>query len=837
MPASASQYEGRRTLLRNRILQGLSAPFAIDALEVSPDQSMLHVTFFQDLPEDGSGNPTNLSLGNIQIMGGVRITGIHATALKVSGKILSVKVNQPGDFSTYTLRLVADPGADDPPAGFDPLLSQVDFSFKVDCPSGFDCEEPPPEPAQPAASPPIDYLAKDFASFRRLMLDRISVLAPDQTERSPADLGVALVELVAYAADQLSYFQDAVATEAYLGTARLRTSLRRHARLLDYAMHDGCNARAWVAFEVDPAADGKILPGPAENSPGTLLLAGANALAGPFDPDLLMLALESGVQPFETMHDLMLYSAHNQVKFYTWGETDACLAAGATRAWLRDEPGKRLLLRRGDVLIFEEALGPGSGLAPDADPLHRHAVRLTQVDPEAVLEIGGAGIPERSAGALRTDPLTGQAYVEIAWDAADALPFSLCLAAEIDGQPVADLSIARGNIVLADHGRTMPLTALGETAEVLQPPEAGDRERPFLSKGPLTQQARVRDQQGALRPFDPDSPASHAFTWQAGHALPAIQLAEPAAPGVNWFPQRDLLGSDRFAREFVVEVEENGLARLRFGDGTFGRLPPDITGLQATYRVGNGMSGNVGRETILHVLSTLPGLRSLRNPLAARGGMDAESLEEVRQYAPQAFRRQERAVNPEDYVAIAMGHPQIQRAQASLRWTGSWHTVFLTIDRVGGRPVDARFRDELFTFFEPYRLAGYDLEINNPEFVPLDIALTVCVREGHFRADVRRAVLDALSNRVLPGGRRGFFHPDQFTFGQPVFLSQVYTAVLAVEGVETVEATRFQRWGKSPNQELENAAILLAALEVARLDGDPNFPENGQLALTLKGGL
>jgi predicted phage baseplate assembly protein len=306
---------------------------------------------------------------------------------------------------------------------------------------------------------------------------------------------------------------------------------------------------------------------------------------------------------------------------------------------------------------------------------------------------------------------------------------------------------------------------------------------------------------------------------------------------VNWFPQRDLLGSDRFARDFVVEVEEDGRSRLRFGDGTFGRLPPDVSALQATYRIGNGKSGNVGRETILHVLSTIPGLRSLRNPLAARGGVDPESLEEVRQYAPQAFRRQERAVNAEDYVAIATGHPQVQRAQASLRWTGSWHTVFLTIDRIGGHPVDARFRDELFAFFEPYRLAGYDLEINDPEFVPLDIALAICVRKGHFPADVRRAVLDVLSNRNLPGGKRGFFHPDQFTFGQPVFLSQVYTAVLAVEGVETVEATRFQRWGKSPNQELENAVIQLAALEVARLDGDPNFPENGQLTLTMKGGL
>ena len=64
------------------------------------------------------------------------------------------------------------------------------------------------------------------------------------------DLGVTLVELLAYVGDYLSYYQDAVATEAYLDTARLRISVRRHARLVDYAMHEGCNARAWVCVEV-----------------------------------------------------------------------------------------------------------------------------------------------------------------------------------------------------------------------------------------------------------------------------------------------------------------------------------------------------------------------------------------------------------------------------------------------------------------------------------------------------------------------------------------------------------------------------------------------------------
>src|SRR5437763_5022540 len=100
-------------------------------------------------------------------------------------------------------------------------------------------------------SPPeIDYLAKNYPSFRQLMLDHLALQVPGWTERSEADLGIVFVEVLAYVADYLSYYQDAVATEAYLGTARRRPSIKRHVRLLDYVLHEGCNARVWVQVQV-----------------------------------------------------------------------------------------------------------------------------------------------------------------------------------------------------------------------------------------------------------------------------------------------------------------------------------------------------------------------------------------------------------------------------------------------------------------------------------------------------------------------------------------------------------------------------------------------------------
>src|SRR5262249_1362127 len=249
----------RQALLNHPTLNG------IDFLEVvddpaTPDpdrQRTLLVNFVNPLPAN------SLNKNMLRIEGGDRIrdVAIESTSIGSGAQdhVLTVKVNHPGDFSIYTLRLVKSPTNAQPPDGFDPQLSAIAFSFKVNCLSDFDCRTEQACPPDAKARPLIDYLAKDYASFRQLMLDRLSMLAPDWRERSAADLGIALVELLAYVGDHLSYQQDAVATEAYLGTARRRVSARRHARLVDYAMSDGCNARAWVQIQVSAKTDLKRL--------------------------------------------------------------------------------------------------------------------------------------------------------------------------------------------------------------------------------------------------------------------------------------------------------------------------------------------------------------------------------------------------------------------------------------------------------------------------------------------------------------------------------------------------------------------------------------------------
>ena len=780
---------------------------------------------------------------NLRISGGERPEAppIELTLIRAPAdeRTLVLRCSARGDLSRYRLSVVTSAQDAAAPTVFDPLLAAVDFSFSVDCLSDFDCRVTPACPPPEAEGIEIDYLTRDYATFRQLILDRIAAVSPGWRERHAPDVGVALVELIAYAADYLSYRQEAVATEAYLGTSRRRVSVRRHVRLVDYPMHEGCNARAWIHLRVDetvgPAGVTLPLDDPTTGMRTTFLTRVPSA---PTVLDAQRAAQAFAAERPETFELLLpsgrttvpLYPQHNEIAFYTWGAAECCLPAGATRATLA---GKLDRLQPGDLLLLEEVADPQLGDAGRADPTHRHVVRLTAVS------IGvDPVVSRRERGRERQLDVT-----EVAWDTADALPFPLCLSANVSlgtGVTPTPIAVARGNIVLADHGRrvrpdevlpTVPepmyaLVPIGERCAHEPAPPRPARFRPTLSQRELTHVAP---------PVDPTKPAAHAMRRQIIDVAPAIELVDGA--GVTWTARRDLLASGPNAQDFVVECETDGTVELRFGDGvTHGQRPRAGTVFTAHYRVGNGSRGNVGGDAITHVVSSVASITAVRNPLAAKGGIDPESLEDVRRLAPAAFRTQERAVTAEDYADRAKRDPQLQDAQATFRWTGSWRTVFVTPDPLGGTIAPPGLRDDLVAYLEPYRMAGHDLSVDAPRYVPLEVAMSVCVKPEYRRSEVRLALQDTFSARALPDGRRGVFHPDNFKFGQTVYVSSLYAAALGVEGVASAQVTTFQRRGTPGSVGLQEGKLTFARLEIPRLDNDRSRPERGVFTLDLQGG-
>jgi len=485
-------------------------------------------------------------------------------------------------------------------------------------------------------------------------------------------------------------------------------------------------------------------------------------------------------------------------------------------------PSADAALKPGDLLLLRETRSAENGRSEDASPAHRHIVKLTSV-------------------ANVTDPLApGVKLVDVAWALVDALPFDLVIQSRADGETSAAATKicadAAANVAVADHGMSMPPAAalglMSSTTEALRPrlePETPGGEgawRPVLDREGV---ARV------MPPVDNSLPASRLLDADAASVLPAFGILDAFS---NWKARTDLLSSGPFDRDFVVEAGSSGRAELRFGDGIHGLAPAPGSSFAAQGRFGYGLIGNLGSDALGHAV--LPDAQAVvklavTNPLPARSGADPEPIATVRLNAPYAFRLQDRAVTPEDYVAAAKRHPDVSAALAIPRWTGAFHTMLVHVDRRGGLPADRGFLAAIATHLEHFRLMGIDVAVRAAVPVPLDIELFVCALPGALRGMVGAKVRDALHPRRIDGSA-GFFDPDRFTFGEPLRLSALIAAVMAVDGVQSVEVTTFQRFGRASAGELGLGVIHAFGAEVLELADDPSFPERGRLRIRLGGG-
>jgi predicted phage baseplate assembly protein len=345
--------------------------------------------------------------------------------------------------------------------------------------------------------------------------------------------------------------------------------------------------------------------------------------------------------------------------------------------------------------------------------------------------------------------------------------------------------------------------------------------------------------------------ASNLTNFDPAEAVPEITL-QGTLHGITdqWSPVQDLLGATQLDRVFAVEVESDGTGSLRFAtppdpgatsEATNGMVPESGTDFVATYRIGNGSAGNVGAESLVYLAAVDARIQSCTNPLPASGGTDPETNDQIRRRAPQAFLSQDpsalqRSVTMADYEALAETNPQVDQAVASLRWMGSWYSVFIAVQPKGGGNLTSSLQKSLEKTVNRYRFAGQDLQLESPQYVSLQIELVVRVDPSYFRGYVEESLLQVLGNQILLNGQKGLFYPDNFTFGQTVFLSPVYAAARSVPGVVSVTATRFQPQGVNSTQYLATGQIQLGSLQVARLDNDPSFPDHGQMTLIMQGG-
>lgn len=778
---------------RAQLRSGQSLLNGIDFVEVSSDQRSIIVHFLVKAPDQDA---LRQAVKRVTIRGGdsipeVAVISDVAHGWSTPGDLpqLSLEVAAPGDFSTYELVIETTAPV------LDPYLSRASFSFKAGCPTTLDCEQPEPVCAtDTGAAPPIDYLAKDFESFKRALSDFSARSYPSWQERSEADFGVMFMEALAALGDDLSYQQDRIAAEGWLETATQRRSLVRLARLVDYEPRPATAAR--VELRVEVAAGTQSIPAG--------LAASARA------PDGTVIDFETGTNLDDT-RQYPVAESWNRISAYFWDEADRCLPLGATELWI-EAPSEELA--EGQRVLIETTVGEGEL------PL-RQIVRLV-AKPTAA-----------------TDPVFGQTLRRLVWHRDDALTHERDLSQTIvaanlipatQGRRHSEYFTTRRDLATPPGVRRAVVrdAARREPSRLDRAPERPPQFLHTLARGPLTW----------LAPDDPKL-----------RPQPELRVTELGTSPRVWSFSRSLLDDAGLGRAVVtvdpIAYRQLGTVdaaadydgegdTLRFGDGVFGALPAEGAIFEVLYRVGAGTRGNVAAGAIDRVDPAHPSagtITAIDNPLPAKGGEDAEPLDRIRELAPQAFRaKQYRAVRAEDYEHAAKDDlGWVQRAGTAFRYTGSWLSVFTAVDPRGSEVVPTEQLVELAQLLDRRRLAGYEAFGLGPRFAPLDLAIEVCALPDAFRGDVKESILLALDTAH-------FFHPDRFTFGIPLERSALESAIQRAPGVDGVVELRYRRRGHTDQFVVMPDAITVAKDEIVRVDNDPSRPERGSLSVAVVGG-
>lgn len=794
-------------LLASTVLNG------IDFIEVaSADQRTLRVHFMNTVAVQGTltARPTIDGGDVIRVVAVQTVTNADWATDPDGRPLLTLHVDAEGDFSFYRLTLAS------------PVLDRYHrsarFTFKALCPSDLDCG--PDElacPLRTTDTPPIDYLAKDFLSFRKALSEFSALRYPAWQERSEADVGVMFLEALSALADDLSYTQDRIAAEATLETATQRRSIVRLARLVDYEPRPATAARVELQLDVKAGPLPAGLPFVAPDSAG-----------GTID-------FELGTGLRDTEAYVVDPRWNRGLVPYYWSDADRCLVAGSVEMWVLGHGHGFVAGQR--LLIDTEALSP-------ADPPVRDIIRLIHAVEEVDPLFPGA-------------PSPGTDVTHLRWAPDDAPLADHDLSESSPGHP---RTILAGNLVPATQGRRVTETFAADLPPAATPAMPVTFVRQGPNSGPdfetPSHQYPLRSARLAwLAPELVDPSRDETASWPIPEIILAERPTPPATTALPWTWRRRLLDCEPFETGYTVDparyrtidppnasaamdyVDDDG-ETIRFGDGVFGSIPDPQTVFDVTYRVGGGAFGNVTHDSIVRVGPEAAALIDrVTNPFPAVSGADAETDEQVRRRAPAAFRaRQYRAVRAEDYRAAAETLPWVQRAGTTFAWTGSWLTVFTTADPRGSEALPVDQHRQLIQLLDRRRLAGYESYVPAPRYAYLDLVVTVCATSEAFRGDVEEAVLEALSARRSPDGRLGFFHPDHWTFGRALERSRLAADIQDVPGVAGVVSLRYRRRGTNPTYVEMPDAVLIAPDAILQLDNDRNWPERGALKVIVEGG-
>lgn len=212
-----------------------------------------------------------------------------------------------------------------------------------------------------------DFLASMIAGLTDVGRPRLA----DLGTRDSDDFSIALLDAWAVTSDVLAFYNERLANESYLRTARSRTSLQELGRLIGYRLRPGAAAETYLAFALEPPPD---VPAAATRDPGSTPPVTPESVT--LEPELRVQSIPgAGEQPqaFETVDEVEARPEWNAIAAT---QTHAAAALSSTSAYLE---GVGLNVKAGDLLLVATTSAPAGSFALKAlkavvdDPQHDRA--------------------------------------------------------------------------------------------------------------------------------------------------------------------------------------------------------------------------------------------------------------------------------------------------------------------------------------------------------------------------------------------------------------------------------------------------------------------------------
>jgi len=265
---------------------------------------------------------------------------------------------------------------------------------------------------------------------------------------------------------------------------------------------------------------------------------------------------------------------------------------------------------------------------------------------------------------------------------------------------------------------------------------------------------------------------------------------------VLWHEAPDFFDSSEKSRHYIID---RATGQISFGNGVNGMIPPaGEDKIKAfSYQTGGDKQGNVKALEVKSLKSAVSGIDKVMNPIAADGGADTATIDEMIEIGPAAISHRYRAVTAEDFEWLArMASRKVVRARCLSnrneegKWETGWVTVIIVPESAEEKPYPSLLlKKEVEEYLSAHSLSAIaspgHIHVNGPTYNAMSVLVDIFVTSLDMASEAAREAKQRLDRFFHPllGGPEG----EGWDFGRGVAVSDIYALLEGIDGVDHIE--------------------------------------------------